>query len=347
MNEPREIRARYRDPLDEIWLGLARRLGLRVERSPDCYASSDGAGRLSIGTDETLDADDSLAQMVLHELCHWLVEGDDARRRPDWGLDNETERDVPREQACLRLQAALLRRHGLRRVLAPTTDFRSFYDALPEDPLQPATEASSVAARLGLRRAAREPWAPALDEALRETAVVAAAAARWAGRERDANEEAPPIWTLLEAAPAPHPTGLPPAPASGRHCGDCAWAHEAGSVLRCRRAEEQRVEPVWDACECHEAELDCRACGACCREGFEAVVVPPGEAVLERHPELVLDGGSWKELRREGERCAALEGALEEGWSCRIYEDRPSPCRELEPRGANCLLARRRAGLTS
>ena len=347
MSEGREVRARHRDPLDEVWLGLARRLGFRVVRSSDCYASTDGRGTLVIGSGETLDDDDCLAQMVLHEICHWLIEGDEARARPDWGLDNETERDVPREQACLRLQAALLRRHGLRRVLAPTTDFRSWYDALPEDPFEPGTDPTSVTARLGLRRSEREPWAPALHEALADTAAIARAAARWAGREREADEESPSLWTLVEAAPPLHPTGLPGVPDSGRRCGDCAWAHEAGPALRCRRADEQRVEADWPACACHEGELDCRACGACCREGFEAVVVPPGEAVLERHPDLVLACGSWKELRRDGERCAALEGDLETGWSCRIYDDRPEPCRELEPRGANCLLARRRAGLST
>ena len=35
-----------------------------------------------------LDADDSLAQLVLHEICHLLVQGPAHRDQNDWGLDN-------------------------------------------------------------------------------------------------------------------------------------------------------------------------------------------------------------------------------------------------------------------
>ena len=54
-----------------------------------------------------------LAQLILHELCHALVEGPGALNRPDWGLDNESARDVEREHACLRLQARLAQRQRL------------------------------------------------------------------------------------------------------------------------------------------------------------------------------------------------------------------------------------------
>ena len=74
---------RYIDPLTQVWLGAARRIGLRVVRTPDAYAATDGRGTLAIGDDATLDADDSLAQMIFHELCHSLVEGEDVvRARP-------------------------------------------------------------------------------------------------------------------------------------------------------------------------------------------------------------------------------------------------------------------------
>src|SRR5690606_19417193 len=99
------------------------------------FASTDGRRRIVLGAPQTLDADDSLAQMILHELCHALVEGEEALDRPDWGLDNRTDRDLPRERACLRLQAALAAEHGLRTFLAPTTDHRPFYDSLPQAPL--------------------------------------------------------------------------------------------------------------------------------------------------------------------------------------------------------------------
>src|ERR1043166_3435986 len=97
---PRDVTHRYRDPLDRIWLASAARLGLAVVRSSAAYASTDGRGTLHIGTPETLDPDDCLAQIVLHELCHALVQGDDSFAVADWGLDNETERDLEREWAC-------------------------------------------------------------------------------------------------------------------------------------------------------------------------------------------------------------------------------------------------------
>jgi len=99
----RQVTHRYVDPLTEVWLGAARRIGLRVVRTPDAYAATDGGGTLAIGTEATLDADDSLAQMIFHELCHSLVEGEESFTRPDWGLDNTLEPDW-HEYACQRLQ---------------------------------------------------------------------------------------------------------------------------------------------------------------------------------------------------------------------------------------------------
>jgi hypothetical protein len=339
---------RYRDPLDEVWLAAARRLGLRVVRRDDAYAATDGRGTLVVGTPRTLDADDGLAQMIFHEICHWLVEGDEAAERPDWGLDNVTDRDVPREHATLRLQAALAQRHGLRAVLAPTTDFRAYHDALPADPLEPRDDPASIAARLGLQRADREPWHPVVAEALAATGRIVREAASFAGRERDADPDAAPSLLLdVEALPPPHPTGLAPSPLPGRRCGACAWSHEAGPVLRCRQADEQRVEAEWAGCERFEAELDCRRCAACCRHAYQSVTVPPGDPVLEAHPELIVRCESWVEIARDGDRCAALEGGGAEAFACRIYEERPRPCAEFELGGEHCATARRRVGLSA
>ena len=74
----RDITHRYIDPLAQIWLSAAQRIGLSVRRTPDAYAATDGKGSLAIATDENLDADDSLAQMIFHELCHSLVEGEES-----------------------------------------------------------------------------------------------------------------------------------------------------------------------------------------------------------------------------------------------------------------------------
>jgi hypothetical protein len=165
MRTPRNV---YVDPLDAIWLAVARGFGLRVARSAEVYASTDGEGTLTLGTPETLDPDDCLAQMIFHELCHALVQGEAHLTSPDWGLDNESERDVAREHACLRVQAALAGEYGLRGFLAPTTDFRAAYDALPKDPLEGEGEAIALA-REAYERASRPPWAPHLRRGLDAT----------------------------------------------------------------------------------------------------------------------------------------------------------------------------------
>jgi hypothetical protein len=177
---PRRPGHRYLDPLDHIWLAAAARIGLRVERSAEVYAATDGTGLLHIGAPADLDPDDCLAQMIVHELCHALVQGPGSFTQPDWGLDNESDRDVPREHACLRVQAALTGPHGLRTLLAPTTDFRDFYDHLPADPMAgPAGDPSVALARAAVTRADKAPFAPHLGRALADTAAIAHLAARW------------------------------------------------------------------------------------------------------------------------------------------------------------------------
>ncbi len=132
----RKIHARYEDPLSSIWLYCAESVGLRVVRSDDVFASYDGQGTLTLGSDASLDADDCLAQMIFHELCHSLALGAESPSRADWGLCNLSDRDDDIERATLRIQASYLDALELREVLAPTTDFRMFYDRLGETPLE-------------------------------------------------------------------------------------------------------------------------------------------------------------------------------------------------------------------
>jgi hypothetical protein len=186
----------YLDPLDAIWLTVADRIGFRVERSAEVYASTDGKGVMTIGDPTTLDPDDCLAQMILHELCHSLIEGTESLAVPDFGLDNETERDLVREHACLRLQAWLTEKHGLRRVLAPTTDFRSYYDELPEDPLADDDDPATRAAKLGAERSGEPPWTPHLREGLEATAKVLEVASQLGAEDPKATN--PPIWSELK-----------------------------------------------------------------------------------------------------------------------------------------------------
>lgn len=356
----RQVTHRYIDPLAEVWLGAARAVGLRVERRADAYASTDGRGTLVIGDAATLDADDSLAQMIFHELCHSLVQGEASFDQPDWGLDNVGDDDFWREHATLRLQWVLAGRYGLRGFFAPTTDFRAFWDALPADPLADRGDPAVVAAIAGLRRVSAPPWAPALEDALAATASIVATASRWSAA---APGELPSLAAGYALAP-PHPTGLPAGPAvAGRTCGGCAWRFVggAGAKVRCRQAGDAVVADAWPACERWEAALDCQACGACCREAYHAVAVAPRDPVRKRRPDYVVDrgedlGAGRYELRRAGERCAALDGgavvAAPGGgrtttrYLCVIYDDRPRTCRDFTLGSANCLTARRRVGLS-
>ncbi len=345
--DPRIPTHRYEDPLDRVWLGCAERVGLVVRRDPGAFATTDGRGVLRLATQEHLDPDDCVAQMVFHELCHALVEGPSSFDAVDWGLDNVGPADEVREHACLRVQAALTRPLGLARVLAPTTDFRAFWDGLGDDLFSPGDEPSVLLARRALARVDSAPWAPHLREALDATAQLARAAAAY-GSGRSASGS---VWSLVDPARAAHPTGLPRAalgtPAADQTCGGCSWAERRGRGLRClvgRRA----VRAAWPACERWETEVSCEACGACCREAFDTLLVGAREPVVRRHPALVVLGDGGHEMPRPHGRCAALrgQGGAEDPFACSVYEDRPRTCRDFRRGSENCLLARRRVGLS-
>ncbi|HVU04652.1 MAG TPA: YkgJ family cysteine cluster protein [Polyangiaceae bacterium] len=340
---PRTPTHRYEDPLDAIWLRTAERVGLRVSRTDDAYASTTGNGELLLAKRAHLDTDDCLAQMIFHELCHSLVQGEESFAVRDWGLDNETNVDSPREQACLRVQAVLAGRHGLRQVLAPTTDYREFWDALPEDVLSLRGEPTTVLAIQALQRSEKPPWAPHLEEALEATRRVAEAAAPFAGKEPDPGGLAP-LWSGVTSAPPRHPSLLPGSPLSdaARTCGACAWRTRTG---KCRQAGKN-VRAEWPGCERFEPPHDCQTCGACCRAAYDCVQISARDPVRKTHPELVERRGPFLQILRSGDRCAALEGGDREPYACRIYDERPKACRDFENGGEHCLTARRRVGLS-
>lgn len=342
----RDVTHRYIDPLSQVWLGAARRIGLRVERTRDAYAATDGHGTLAIASDDALDADDSLAQMIFHELCHSLVEGEDSFAKADWGMDNTGPDHDWREHACLRVQYVLTGRHGLRAVFAPTTDFRAFWNTLSGDVLADRTDPSVQAALAGIRRAAQPPWDPALGEALAATARIAAEAARFSAPGPGIDR---PLWLAVEPIPVLHPTGLPAGGADAT-CGTCAWRYEQRGVPRCRQADA-KLDDTWRACERYEPALDCQTCGACCRAAYHSVEVSRRDPVVKAQPAYVVDRGHYLELRRDRDRCAALHGGtIENGattrYHCVIYDDRPRTCRDFTLGSVNCLTARRRVGLS-
>jgi hypothetical protein len=363
----RSVSAKYIDPLDHIWIAAAAQLGLTVERSPLGYAHTDGKGKLYIAPTEALDADDCLAQIILHELCHGLTQGEDSFHKPDWGLCNDDKSavypdDVTRERACLRLQASLLRPYGLRRLLAPTTDFRTFYDALPRRPLEQASPRESQLTQDGLSLAHHPPYRRVLTEALTATADLHRAVAR-AARESDPDKSSPPsLTTMWQSVPPPklHKSGLPmsdgmfesPPDAT---CGGCAFLkppEKRGASYRCQRTAIEEspgkvVNPIAGACGLFEPPLDCQRCAACCRHAFSLVPIRPSDEIHWRHPQLVSRSGKDLTVLRDSERrcCAAIEGDDQEGYRCLIYAHRPRTCREFSAGTFNCLEARRRVGL--
>lgn len=385
--------------IEAIWIRAAAALGFGVERTDEAYASTDGRGTIFLGADAILDADDAVAQLVFHELCHGLVEGPASWSLPDWSFAADDSEQVVREHACLRVQIALATPFGLRNLLAPTTVHRAYHDGVAADALAGVDDPAAALARAALSRTESARWLPVLRRALADTAralTVSAATSGDASGARDAlllAQARTPATALPDAAahsgppgvapPTPptqtaqtpaHPTGLAWGPAD-RACGDCAWLHRGGrgrAVHRCRQSARTeadagiRVEATTRACARFEPPVDCQDCGACCREAYHSVTVAMRDPVVWKQPELIVRHGHRFEIRRTGDRCAALEeqrhhlpvlgaearqvpvlGAEERrSFACRIYEDRPRPCREFEAGGRHCLVARRRVGLS-
>lgn len=368
----------YQDPLDAIWIEAARKMGLTVRRGPDSYATTDGAGTLTLTEPSGMDPDDCLAQMILHEICHWLVQGPQSLGWIDWGLDNEGTVHTELEHACLRVQAALLSPLGLRRTLAPTTDFRAYYDALPEDPFEERSEEereSITRGRAAYARRTRRPWRNHLIGALETTADLLdiTRSALFQG-----NGGTPTLLATVEPRAALHPLGFPLSPRQGKTCEDCAWSYEGGpgkKVLRCRQAEGKRLAPQSPACERFEGAFDCLGCGACCREAYDTVEVSARDPIKKLHLDLLVPRSGGYDVKRNGSRCSCLNGGIDlappnptisggtatadEGagvapltmpggdpFTCSIYETRPRTCRDFTIFSEHCLSARRMVGLS-
>lgn len=146
---------------DEQVLALASSFNLVVTRTKESFVSYDGAGVLNVSPPSELDADDSLAQIVLHELAHYWVEGVDSYGFRDWGLSNLDTGHLDREYAALRLQLEILAPHNLQRLLHPTTVHRWFYRAL----LRIETAAAEVPPEVITELApAEDPETPCIDQ---------------------------------------------------------------------------------------------------------------------------------------------------------------------------------------
>jgi hypothetical protein len=176
MSYERPILSRYLDPVELIWLATAQRLGLTVRRDPAIFSRTDGSGMLWLGPRDDLDADDTVAQMLFHEICHWITNGVETFHEEDWGFPLD-DADDPREFACLRVQAALADRYGLRGMFGPTGKYRAYFDQIPSDPFDPIDASAAEAEIVTITRAVwprvdRPPFAPHVDAALAATAAV-------------------------------------------------------------------------------------------------------------------------------------------------------------------------------
>ena len=349
MSEPRPIDHHYQDPVDLIWLRAAEDLGLKIKRSSDAFAAYDGKGTLMIANESDFDADDSLAQMIFHEICHWLVAGKRGKDLPDWGLSNEDDRDLVYEYAAHRVQAALSAPFGLREFMAVTTDWRPYWDALPEDPLRDGDDPAIAIAQEAYHLARLRPFKQVLNRSLSATEAIANAV-------RNASQPTS-LWSLTRAR---HRLGSLVSNSEELRCGTCAWSfRDPGSSsgktnLVCRQHKSDESAPSVDAdeqaCDRWEPKFDalqCGACGACCREGFDSVDVSAEDTFKNLYPELVqLHNGQHIVPRIYG-RCVALDGDGDSSpYRCRHYDDRPENCADFEVAGDNCLLARRRVGLS-
>ena len=96
-----------------------------------------------------------------------------------------------------------------------------------------------------------------------------------------------------------------------------------------------------------EPEFDCRQCGACC--AFSASwprFSLESDAELEAIPKPLV-AADESGMRCENDRCSALLGPVGGPTACGIYDLRPHVCRACLPGDAECLVARRRHGLTT
>jgi len=92
--------------------------------------------------------------------------------------------------------------------------------------------------------------------------------------------------------------------------------------------------------------MDCQRCGACCahfRVSFywaEADDGPHGSVPVSLTEPLNAHLRCMAGTSARSPRCVALKGDIGKGVGCTIYEQRPSPCREVMPGDPQCLKAR-------
>ena len=144
-----------------------------------------------------------------------------------------------------------------------------------------------------------------------------------------------------------HPSGLPygDGPES---CGTCAWFSEGHCVFSCLPGKEgPLVRANTTNCVFWEPPVECASCGACCREGYDAVPVETDDHLtiqhypqwIRHHSDGFMDLSRIKNEDGCTSRCVGLTGdGVLSPFRCKIYEHRPTNCRELEAGSENCLI---------
>jgi Fe-S-cluster containining protein len=102
------------------------------------------------------------------------------------------------------------------------------------------------------------------------------------------------------------------------------------------------------------AELDCQKCGACCTHAGDVSVYQTDTGIpkhLTRSVRGRVGYGSWEAeqgtrvmAKNDCDTCSALK-SNKDGYTCRIYENRPAVCREFPAGSEECFAARKLAGL--
>lgn len=97
---------------------------------------------------------------------------------------------------------------------------------------------------------------------------------------------------------------------------------------------------------------DCLSCGACCASLLCVGIRPGEEPAREDHWDIFAEDGEGelvvdRYVKRNPETlaCIALEGELGSRVGCRIYESRPTMCRDFEAGSDRCHAIRRAYGL--
>ena len=291
-----------------------------------------GAVRSPSASDETLDADDAFAQLVFHELCHAITEGEGAVASPDWGLDNSAGASSCASTPVSGSARTWRSASGCGRRWRRPPNIARYYDALAAR--SAGADAGSGDRDRRSRRAfgsTLRPGARPIEEALAATAVL---------------------------AEPRHPLGFRLGSGRIRPAAAAPGSTSAGAERRWRAAgraaptlgDGARTEAGHRACARWEPPVDCQLCGACCREAYHSVTVSVRDPVVWKEPDADRPPGA---PLRDSPRGRALRGA--EGrraatraprYACTIYDNRPNPCRDFAAGGRHCLDARRRVGLS-